>query len=256
MTTIMITNDDGIEAKGLRFLVNTVKNLGDIFVVAPDGPRSGMASAITTEIPLRISRREDYLGARMWSVSGTPVDCVKIGLSNAINCRPDIIISGVNHGSNSGNSVIYSGTMGAVIEGCNQGIPSVGFSLLHYHNDADFSQTAPFIRRIVEAVIKEGLPHGICLNVNFPTHCVPLGLKVCKGAPGYWTDEYIEQTDPMGRPFFWLSGHYHNINPEDASTDNYWLERKWATVVPVHPDMTARNAIPAVGKILSADISE
>jgi len=251
MPTIMITNDDGIQAKGLRFLVECVKDLGDIYVVAPDRARSGMASAITTETPLRLNRLQDYLGAQMWSVSGTPVDCVKLGLHRVMPRKPDLLISGINHGSNSGNSVIYSGTMGAVIEGCVQEIPSVGFSLLHHHYDADFTETAPFVIKISHALLEKGLPEGICLNVNFPAKCKPEGLKVCISSMGYWTDEYIEQTDPMGRPFYWLSGHYHNIDPDDPQTDNYWLDRRWATVVPIRPDMSHRSSIETIRETLS-----
>lgn len=243
MPTIMLTNDDGIQAKGIRFLVETVKDLGDIYVVAPDEPRSGMASAITTEIPLRLNRHDDFHGAQMWSVSGNPVDCVKLGLFKVLPRRPALILSGINHGSNSGNSVLYSGTMGAVIEGCVQNIPSVGFSLLHHHYDADFTQTAPFIREIVATLLSRRLPDGVCLNVNFPAFCRPKGLKVCKASMGHWTDEYIEQTDPMGRPFYWLSGHYKDTDPDNPATDNYWLDRKWATIVPVCPDMTHTHSI-------------
>lgn len=240
---IVITNDDGIGAPGLRYLIDTVKDMGDIIVLAPDSPRSGQSSAITVNQMLRIKLEEESEGLQIYRINGTPVDCVKLGMYAVVPRRPDLLLAGVNHGSNSGTSVIYSGTMGAVIEGCFLGIPSVGFSLLHSSWTADFSECGPIIRDVSEETLRYGLPQGICLNVNIPAQCKPLGLKRCKASQGYWTDEYTEYRDPNGKPFYLLTGRFVDKNPDDDTTDNYWLARQWATLVRVNVDMSADRAM-------------
>ncbi|MCH5319512.1 MAG: 5'/3'-nucleotidase SurE [Paramuribaculum sp.] len=236
---IVLTNDDGIHAPGLHYLLDTVKDLGDIIVLAPDGPRSGQSSAITVNTALRIRLEEESEGCRIYCINGTPVDCVKLGMYAVVPRKPDLLLAGVNHGSNSGTSVIYSGTMGAVIEGCFLGIPSAGFSLLHTSWSADFSECGPIIREVTEDMLRNGLPSGICLNVNIPAHCKPQGLKYCRASQGYWTDEYAEYRDPNGRPFYFMTGRFIDLDPDDPETDNYWLEREWATAVRVRTDMSA-----------------
>lgn len=235
---IVITNDDGIHAPGLDYLIETVSDFGDIIVLAPDAPRSGQSSAITVNSALRIRLEEESEGCKKYSINGTPVDCVKLGMYAVVPKRPDLLLAGVNHGSNSGTSVIYSGTMGAVIEGCFLGIPSAGFSLLHNSWNADFSECGPIIREVVADMLKNGLPQDICLNVNIPANCKPLGLKHCKASQGYWTDEYAEYRDPNGRPFYFLTGRFVDRDPDDPETDNYWLSRQWATLVRVKTDMS------------------
>lgn len=247
---ILISNDDGIEAPGLRYLIECVADMGRVIVAAPDGPRSGQASAITCDNPLRISQCPDFHGAQMWSVSGTPVDCVKLALNTVLTERPTLMVSGINHGSNSGNSVIYSGTMGAVIEGCMAGIPSVGFSLLHHSWKADFSQCGDIVRKVCSKVLERGLPEDICLNVNIPARCTPKGIKVTRASMGHWTEEYSRYEDPHGRPYYWLTGSYVDNDPDDPTTDNYWLDRQYATVVPVKPDQTSLKAIDEVKSLL------
>ncbi|MEZ3590733.1 MAG: 5'/3'-nucleotidase SurE [Muribaculaceae bacterium] len=240
---IFVTNDDGIDAPGLKALIDAVGEMGDVVAVAPDGPRSGQSSAITVGVPLRIKRHEDYNGVPMYSVSGTPVDCVKLGMHAIVKRQPSLVLAGINHGSNSGNSVIYSGTMGAVMEGCMLGIPSIGFSLTHHSWAADFAAGMPWVTGITRCVLDKGLPDGICLNVNIPARCEPQGVKVCKGAPGRWTEEYKDYVDPMGKPFYFLTGKYIPVNPDDQTTDLYWLDRGYVSVVPVRPDQTANDAI-------------
>lgn len=248
---IFLTNDDGVDAPGLKALIDAVGGMGDIVAVAPDGPRSGQSSAITVGEPLRIKRHADYNGAQVYSVSGTPVDCVKLGMHALADRRPSMLLAGINHGSNSGNSVIYSGTMGAVMEGCMLGIPSVGFSLTHHSWQADFTPGLPWVTQISGKVLSSGLPDGICLNVNIPARCEPLGVKVCVAAQGRWTEEYKDYIDPMGQPFYFLTGKYLPDNPDDPSTDLYWLDRQYISVVPVRPDQTAAYAIPIVNSLLS-----
>ena len=165
--------------------------------------------------------------------------------------RPDIILSGINHGSNAGNSIIYSGTMGAALEGCMLGIPSVGYSLLHHSLKADFSECTPYITDITGRVLAEGLPDGVCLNVNFPAKVKIEGAKVVRAARSHWTEEYQEYTDPHGKPFFWLTGRIINEEPENADTDLYWLDRHFATIVPARADQNATDAINDISSLLN-----
>lgn len=250
---ILIANDDGINARGLRHLIDSVNQMGlgaDIYAVAPAGPCSGMSSAITVNSPLSIIAHPDYNGAKMFAVTGTPVDCVKLGLHAALPRYPDLMLSGVNHGSNSGNSNIYSGTMGAAMEACMIGIPSIGFSMLSHDPEADFSQTTPFIQKIISRVLDQGLPEGVCLNVNMPKQCTPKGIKATACAAGRWTEEYQDYVSPHGQKFYWLTGVYENFDPENPAGDNYWLSRQYVTVTPIRPDQTAFDAIPAISSLL------
>lgn len=239
----MISNDDSISAPGLHRLVDYVKELGDIIVVAPQQPHSGMSSAFTVDSSLRIKAHDDYNGARMFSVNGTPVDCVKLGLFAIAPRTPDLFLAGINHGSNSGNSIIYSGTMGATLEACMEGIPSVGFSLMHHSIKADFSLSASFVTQIAQNVLEARLPKGVCLNVNIPAKVTPAGIKVCRAARGHWSDGYCRYLDPQGNPFFWLKGRFINEDKEATDTDEYWLARNYISIVPVSADMTCHSEI-------------
>lgn len=247
---ILVSNDDGIEAPGIHRLVECVADLGEVYVVAPDSARSGQSSAMTVDSPLRLKEHETYMGARMFSVNGTPVDCVKLAFHCVVPRRPALMVSGINHGSNSGNSAIYSGTMGAAFEACMSGIPSVGFSLLHHSWKADFTRCLPFVKAIASKVLTEGLPSGVCLNVNFPARVEIEGVKVVRAALSHWTDEYADMTDPHGRPFYWLTGRQVNEEEGNAETDLYWLDRNYATVVPCRADQSASDVIAKIEKDL------
>lgn len=236
---ILISNDDGIQAPGLHRLIETVSSLGDIIAVAPDEPHSGQSAALTVNGPLRLTQHLDSEGAKIYSVSGTPVDCIKIAMHHIVPRKPDIVLAGINHGSNAGINLIYSGTMGAVQEGCVQGIPSVGLSLMHHAMDADFGPTLPIIKNIVSSVLEQGLPEGVCLNVNFPAKVAIEGVKLVRAARSSWSEEYQEYTDPHGKKFYWLSGGLINEEPNDPDTDLYWLDRHYATIVPAMPDRSA-----------------
>lgn len=242
---ILITNDDSIDAPGLRCLAEAVRSMGDVIVVAPRHPQSGQSSALTVSAPLRISERPSDIGdnVRFFAVNGTPVDCVKLALHAIVPRRPDVVFSGINHGSNSGVNVTYSGTMGAVIEACLLGIPAVGFSLLHHSLKADFGLSTAFVAAIAAEVIAKGLPAGVCLNVNIPARVIPEGIKVCRATRGHWTDEYKRYLDPLGVPFYLLTGHFINDEPDATDTDEYWLQRRYVSVVPVSADQTAHNAV-------------
>lgn len=244
---IMISNDDSISAPGLFELVDVASKYGDVWVVAPAQPHSGQSSALTVGAPLKIKEvPSDKEGVRLFTVDGTPVDCVKLGLHAIVPRKPDFLLSGINHGSNSGTAIIYSGTMGAVLEGSMEQIPSVGFSLLHHSMKADFSLGIEFVDKIVADVVSNGLPEGICLNVNIPAKVVPAGIRVCRAAKGHWSEEYKRYLDPQGNPFYWLTGRFVNEEPEATDTDEYWLDRNFISVVPVTPDMTSFNSIKSL----------
>lgn len=251
---VLIANDDGIAARGLRHLIDQTRRElpdADIVAVAPAGHCSGMSSAITVNSPLSIIEHPDYNGARMFAVTGTPVDCVKLAIHAVLDHRlPDYMFSGINHGSNSGNSNIYSGTMGAAMEACMAGVPSAGFSLLSHDPEADFGHTGPFVRRIIRLIVDQGLAPGVCLNVNMPKNCKPKGIKVTACAPGRWTEEYADYVSPHGKKFYWLTGVYENFEPENPAGDNYWLERQYVTVTPIRPDQTAYDSIAALSALL------
>lgn len=249
---ILISNDDGINAPGLKALIDYTAPLqGRIIAVAPSAPRSGASASITVETILRAHKHsEQYHGAELWEVTGTPVDCVKLALHTLLPRTPDLMLSGINHGSNSGNSVVYSGTMGAAGEAAMAGIPAIGFSLLHHSWAADFSQCAPIVAELSAKVLKSGLPDGVCLNVNIPARCTPLGLKVVRAAHGHWTEDYKEYTDTAGNPFYMLSGKFINDEPDDDGTDQYWLDRQYATIAPYAPERTETDAIPQLTKLL------
>ena len=250
---ILITNDDAIDAPGLDVLVRVAAEFGDVIAVAPVLPQSGRSSAITVDGPLRINQLADRHGARRFTVSGTPVDCVKLALDAIVPRRPDLLLSGINHGSNSGNAITYSGTMGAVLEGCTVGIPSVGFSLCHHSIRADFGLSERCVREIIGKVMQTGMPDYTCLNVNIPARIVPKGIKVCRAARGHWTQEYARMTDPHGVPCYWLTGRFVNEEPQADDTDEYWLDKGYVSVVPCTPDQTNRDFIEPFGAILDVD---
>lgn len=249
---ILISNDDSINAPGIHLLARIAAQFGNVYVVAPATPQSGMSSAMTVNAPLRIMQHNiTELGenVKFFDVTGTPVDCVKLAMNNILPRHPDLMLCGVNHGSNAGNNLIYSGTMGAVMEACMAGIPAIGFSLTSHSMDADFSKAAPLIEKIISIVIANGLPSNVCLNVNFPAKVEIKGMKVVRSAASHWTEEYCEYTDPHGRPFYWLTGKQINDEPDATDTDLYWLSQQYATIVPATPDQTNLSVIDALVNI-------
>lgn len=241
---ILVTNDDGVSAKGIASLVKAIKGLGEIVVVAPDGARSGQSGAITPNVPLRLTEVSEEQNLKIYKSNGTPVDCVKLAMNQVLDRKPDLIVSGINHGSNAAVSILYSGTMGAVLEGCVVGVPSVGFSLCSFDSDADFSFSENYVRSIAEDVLARGLEAGVCLNVNIPAFDGIRGIRVCRQASGFWTKEYERRVDPIGKEYFWLTGHFHNMEPEAVDTDEWALREGFVSVVPCKIDMTAHHLIP------------
>ncbi len=243
---ILITNDDGYQAKGIEALIDSVKDLGDIIVVAPDGPRSGMSSAITSLQPLRVYLISESQNVKVYATTGTPVDCVKLGISELAERRPDIILSGVNHGSNAAVAVLYSGTMGAAIEGAVFKIPSVGFSLLDHSYNADFTYSKKYIHTITKQVLEEGLPSGTCLNVNIPKGDDIKGIRVCRQTSGQWVNEFMQSKDGANKDIYWLTGNFENDEPSDEMTDEWALANRYVSVVPVKVDMTNHDLIASI----------
>lgn len=244
---ILVTNDDGIEAKGFRELIALAREFGDVVAISSQTPMSGMSHAITIKVPLRVTLIEQEDGFRKFLTNGTPVDGVKLAFNSLLKKRPDLLLSGINHGSNSSSSILYSGTMGAAMEGAVNHVPSVGISLLAFDPDADFSAAVEVGRQVIGHVLEEGIPDGICLNVNVPE--LPAaelkGIMVCNQANGYWKEEFEKRTDPNGKEYFWLTGFFHNREPEDGGigTDEWALKGRYASVVPINTDMTAYRAL-------------
>ena len=235
---ILVTNDDGVGAKGINELIESLKGLGKIVVIAPDGPRSGMSSAITSAIPIKYKLIDKTEAVEIYSCTGTPVDCVKLAINEVLDRKPDLLVSGINHGTNMAICVNYSGTMGAAIEGCIFDVPSIGVSLSDHRSDADFSESCKIARSVSEKVLETGLPHGIFLNLNIPEVYPVKGLKVCKQADGRWTNEYMKSQNPSGEDVFWLTGAFVDFNPEDKETDSHALLAGYASLVPCKIDVT------------------
>jgi 5'-nucleotidase len=242
---ILVTNDDGITANGLRVLAEVMSELGDICIVAPDSPQSGMGHAITIHNPLRLDKVDIHGEFTAYQCSGTPVDCVKIAIDKILRRKPDLLVSGINHGSNSSINVIYSGTMSAAMEGAIEGIPSIGFSLLDYTMEADFGPSRAVVRQVATNVMRHGLPEGSLLNVNIPKR--PLseikGIKVCRQAVAKWEEEFDERKDPNSRSYYWLTGKFKNYD-KGEDTDEWALANGYVSVVPVQFDFTAHHVIP------------
>ena len=241
---ILITNDDSIEAKGIASLVEAMKPLGDIVVVAPDTVQSGKGHAITIYQPLRLKQSTIFEGVESYTCSGTPVDCVKLGIYEVLHRRPTLLVSGVNHGSNAATNVLYSGTMSAAVEGAIEGIPSIGFSLLDYDADADFDASMHYATKIAENVINNGLQKGVCLNVNIPKGKLNelSGMKICRQGRAYWEDSFDKRQDPFGGDYYWLTGDY-TFTDKGEDTDLWALSHNFVSVVPTQFDMTAHHLI-------------
>ncbi|MCD7849012.1 MAG: 5'/3'-nucleotidase SurE [Parabacteroides sp.] len=235
---ILITNDDGVEAKGIKELTECLRDLGDIVVFAPDGPRSGMASAITSLIPIKYTLVKKEKGLTVYSCTGTPVDCVKLAINEVLDRKPDLLASGINHGGNHAICVQYSGTMGAAAEGCVFDVPSMGVSLLDHHPDADFTECCRLGRMLARRVIKEGLPHGTYLNLNVPNIPNVKGMKVCRQADGRWVNEFKRSENASGYPVFWLTGSFENAKPIHSDNDTLALDNGYASLVPCKIDVT------------------
>ena len=246
---ILVTNDDGVTAPGLKNLVEAVKPLGKILVVAPDKPQSGMGHAITIGTPLRLHKVDIFGDIEAYECSGTPVDCVKLAKDKLLHKKPDLCVSGINHGSNSSINVLYSGTMSAAVEAAIEGITAVGFSLCDYSYEADFEGSAESARIIAKNLLEHGMPKGTLLNVNIPK--LPAdqikGMKICRQADAKWEEDYDERKDPRNRSYYWITGEFV-VNDKGVDTDEWALDHGYVSVVPTQFDMTAHHAISFLHK--------
>jgi 5'-nucleotidase len=242
---ILVTNDDGVFAKGILSLTEAVLPFGDVVVVAPDKPQSGMGHAVTINNLLRLYPvKYDLPVMAAYSCSGTPVDCVKLAIYRVMHRKPDLVVSGINHGSNSSINVIYSGTMSAAMEGAVESIPSIGFSLLDHSAEADFDASQRVVETLVRNALESGIPEGVCLNVNIPKgrYSELNGIRICRQSRAYWEDNFDVRKDPAGKDYYWLTGEFKLIDSGE-DTDEVALENNFVSVVPVHFDLTAYHAL-------------
>lgn len=249
---ILVSNDDGYNYPGIKTLIDMAMNFGDVVVVAPLTHQSATGSSISISNPLRAFVIEKREGLTVYAVNGTPTDCVKLGLGALVGDRKvDLVLSGVNHGYNHGSSVIYSGTMGVVMEGALAGIPSVAFSYGEFRPIGDFTPCLPFMRHIIAKVLEHGLPRYVCLNVNIPLVEGEIkGMKMAVAAPGRWTNTWEHRVDPRGVDYYWMLGSYEEDNPDDNRTDFYWLRHGFVTITPTHIDQTDFNTMKSVQQML------
>lgn len=245
---ILVSNDDGINSKGIKYLVEMVKPFGDILIVAPETGQSGMSHSISSVLPLRVREVEKRDNIVAYSVAGTPVDCVKLALNSLIDRMPDLMVSGINHGSNSAINVIYSGTMGAAIEASLHGIPSIGFSVDDHDDNADFSIVSKYGPKLIEEVLSKGLPKQVSLNVNFPVVSDEdfKGYMVCRQTAGVWKEGFDKRQDPRGGEYYWYSGKFYNFEPDDDSTDEWAIKNNYAAIVPIKADLTQYDLITEI----------
>ena len=242
---ILVTNDDGITAPGIRALISVMSEIGTVVVVAPDKPQSAMGHAITLNSTLFINKvSKENAEITEYSCSGTPVDCVKLAVNEILHRKPDLCVSGINHGSNSSINVIYSGTMSAAVEAGIEGIPAIGFSLLDYDWNADFDAVKPSIRKITLEVLEKGMPENVVFNVNFPRlkKNEIKGIKICRQAKAIWMEKFDKRITPQGKDYYWLTGEFVNQD-KGEDTDEWALENGYISVVPVQFDLTAHHTI-------------
>ncbi len=248
---ILVTNDDGITAPGIGHLVAVMKEIGEVLVVAPNRPQSGMGHAITVGDTLRLKESHIFEGVRAFECSGTPADCVKMARHYVLKNQrqPDVVVSGINHGSNTSISVLYSGTMSAAIEAAIEGTPAIGFSLCDYSNEANFSHTREYVKKITMQVLKKELPKGAALNVNFPPFQNEKlrGIRICRQANAKWVEEFDERRDPNGRKYFWMTGNFVNFD-KGEDNDEWAIANNYISVVPCQFDLTAHAAIPILNE--------
>ncbi|MDO8967306.1 MAG: 5'/3'-nucleotidase SurE [Algoriphagus sp.] len=247
---ILVSNDDGITSKGIRVLVSVMKKIGDVVVVAPDSPQSGMGHAITIGETLRLYEEDIFEDVLAFKSSGTPADCVKLAKHYVLKDRtPDLVVSGINHGSNTSISVLYSGTMSAAIEGALEGLPSIGFSLCDYSSKADFSHVEEWVEKIARQVLERGIAKGVALNVNFPPkrNEAIKGIKICRQADAKWQEEFAERFDPTGRKYFWMAGNFVNFD-KGEDNDEWAIANNYISIVPCQYDLTAHHAITQINK--------
>lgn len=246
---ILITNDDGYEAQGINVLAELIAPLGDVVMVAPEGPRSGAACSITPTRPINLCFVDERRGIRRYMCTGTPVDCVKLAVERVCDRMPDLVVSGINHGDNASCSLHYSGTMGAVFEACMKSIPAIGFSLRTLSRHCDFSPYSSEVVRIAQYVLEHGLPQDVCLNVNFPEVPRLTGTRVCRMGRGQWIHEWAPANNPRGFDAYWLTGVFQNLEPDSPDTDYWSLDHGYAAITPIKLDMTDYSCLQTLSSL-------
>lgn len=247
---ILLTNDDGLYAAGLKSLLEVMEEFGKVILISTLESMSGMSQALTVKVPLRVKLLEENDKHRIYACNGTPTDCVKLAVNQLVDRMPDWVVSGINHGSNSSVSVLYSGTMAAALEGCLYGLDSVGFSFNNFSPTADFSVCKKYIRIVMKRLAAEPLPSGVCLNVNIPAvnKGEIKGIKICRQSKGNWKEEFEKRKDPMGKTYYWLTGIFRNHEPDATDTDEWAIANNYVSVVPVTIDMTAHWYLDSLKK--------
>lgn len=247
---ILISNDDGIDAQGLKVLVEIAGHFGDVIVVAPNSPRSGAAMALSASEPIRLYKHKPLEGSLLsYACSGTPVDCVKIAFDKILDFTPDMVLSGINHGSNTSISVLYSGTMGVAIEGCIHDIPSIGFSFCCDNKELDFSAAKPYIASIISKVLDEKLPQGTCLSVNIPQGKIN-GIVACPLGHGRWMEEFSQRKDPYGSDYYWVTGYFKNFEEQPINNDYNAVENNYIAISPVKIDLSDRDFLSELSNMI------
>lgn len=236
---ILVSNDDGITAKGISELIKFLRPLGEIVVMAPDTPRSGTACSLTVKEPIHYQLLRKEVGLTVYKCSGTPTDCVKLAFHTVLERKPDLVIGGINHGDNSAVNVHYSGTMGVVMEGCLKGVPSVAFSLCSHEADADFEPAGEYIRDIVRKLLEKGLPPLTCLNVNIPNTKELKGVRICQQSRGQWVNEWEHFAHREDTQYYWLTGEFQQTDTENEKSDRWALANEYIAITPTTVDMTA-----------------
>jgi len=249
---ILISNDDGVTAPGIRLLVQLMKDIGEVVVVAPDSPQSGMGHAITLNDPLRLTAVDLFDGVEAYQCSGTPADCVKLAMDKVVSRKPDLMVSGINHGSNSSINVLYSGTMSAAVEAGINGVQAIGFSYCNFGFEANMAIASEEIKKLARGLINNPMPYGTLLNVNIPDTKELNGIKVCRQAMATWKEDYDERTDPFNRKYFWMTGNFQNFD-KGEDTDEWALKHNYISVVPVEFDLTDHKAISTINTWISND---
>ncbi|MGB4293209.1 MAG: 5'/3'-nucleotidase SurE [Bacteroidales bacterium] len=247
---ILITNDDGLYAAGLRTLLEIAEEFGKVVLISTMESMSGMSQALTVKNPIRVKLLEENEKHRIYTCNGTPTDSVKLAINQLTERMPDWLLSGINHGSNASVSVLYSGTMAAALEGCLYNIQSIGFSINDFSSSADFTVCKKYIRIILNSLTRNRLPEGVCLNVNIPSapeHEIR-GIRVCRQAKGSWKEEFEKRKDPMGKTYYWLTGYFMNHEPDATDTDEWALANNYVSIVPIQVDMTAHAFINELEK--------
>ncbi|MDO4993594.1 MAG: 5'/3'-nucleotidase SurE [Bacteroidales bacterium] len=247
---ILISNDDSYAAGGIRQLIDMVRSMGDIIVVAPDGGRSGAAMSFTSSVPVNVRQVSEADGVQVFACTGTPCDCVKLACGQLLPRRPDLILAGINHGDNAAINVHYSGTMAIALEGAMKQIPAIGFSSQKLSADADFSALRPTVQQIVKSVLEKGLPRGVCLNVNYPDAESFKGIRLCRMGVGDWVNELERRTDPRGRTYYWVTGSFKSDDGHDESTDTWAMHNGYIAITPTQLDLTAYGAMDYLKDIL------